>query len=247
MMKRNRLLVIALVLVSVALALIGCTSDTGSTVFTNNQQEGIWVTGTGKVFAAPDIVSLSLGIEAQEASVAEAQAAAAETMDRVMTALRTSGVADKDIQTQYYSIQQVTRWDRDTQEEVVVGYRVSNMVIAKIREIDKTGSIVDAVAAAGGDLTRINNISFSIDDPSEYNREARDKAMVDAKAKAEQLASLGGVRLGKPIYISESVSYPVGRAPAVGIEEAAPSTVTQISPGELEISLNVQVVYAILK
>ena len=65
------------------------------------------------------------------------------------------------------------------------------MVTAKIREMDKVGSIIDAVAAAGGDYTRINNIAFSVDDPSPYYTEARQKAMADAKAKAEQLAESG--------------------------------------------------------
>jgi len=236
---------IGFVLVLVLAGLVGCTSGTGSTIYTSNQQEGIWVTGTGKVAADPDITNLSLGIDAQEASVAEAQSKAATAMDKVMTALKQGGVADKDIQTQYFSIQQVTRWDRETEEEVVIGYRVTNMVTAKIREIAKTGSIIDAVAEAGGDFTRIDNISFSIDDPSEYRKEARDKAMADAKAKAERLANLGGVTLGKPTYISESISYPI-YPPSVGVAEAAPAPVTPISPGEMKISLDIQVVYAIL-
>ena len=223
----------------------GCTSTTTLGGILQSQQEGIWVTGTGEVNAAPDIAILQLGISAQRASVAEAQAEAATAMDKVMTALREGGVANRDIQTQYFSIQQVTRWDQDKQQEIVIGYRVSNMVIAKIREIAKTGSIIDAVAEAGGDLTRIDSLSFSIDDPSEYRKEARDKAMADAKAKAEQLANLGGVRLGKPTYISESISYPV-YPPPVRVAEAAPAPVTPISPGEMKVSLDIQVVYAIL-
>jgi len=243
-MQKNWLLVVAVLLVLAVFVLAGCTSSTSPDVYNSNQQEGIWVTGNGKVAAVPDIANLSLGIEAQETSVTEAQNEAAITMDRVMTALKSGGIADKDIQTQYFSIQQVTRWDRDKEKEITIGYRVTNMVTAKIRDITKTGSIIDAVAEAGGDLTRIDNISFSIDDPSQYRNEARDKAVVDAKTKAEHLATLNGVKLGKPIYISESVYYPVYRPPTK-VEEAAP--VTPISPGELEISLDVQIVYAILE
>jgi len=242
-MQKNWLLVVAVLLVLAVFFLAGCTSGTSSDVGNSNQQEGIWVTGNGKVAAVPDIANLSLGIESQETSVTEAQNEAAITMNRVMAALKAGGIADKDIQTQYFSIQKVTRWDRDKEKEITIGYRVTNMVTAKIRDIKKTSSIIDAVAEAGGDLTRIDNISFSIDDPSQYRNEARDKAVVDAKAKAEQLATLSGVRLGKPTYISESVFYPVYRPPSK-VEEAAP--VTPISPGELEISLDVQIVYAIL-
>jgi len=213
------------------------------------QQAGIWVTGEGEVSAVPDIATLRLGIEAQEATVAEAQAEAAEAMDEVMAALKDNGVAEKDIQTQYFSIYKVTRWNPETEQEIVLGYRVSNVVTAKIREVEEAGSIIDAVARAGGDLTRIDDISFSVDDPSVYHEEARREAMADAQAKAEQLAGLSGVRLGKPTYISESIytPYPVYREAAMDSSSGAPGAPpTSISPGEMEISLTVQVAYAIL-
>jgi len=249
-MKRNWLVAISLVLVLAVVGLCGCTAGptTIGTIDLNSQQEGIWVSGTGKVTVTPDIATLRLGIAAQAATVAEAQSQAAEAMDRVMTALTDNGVDEKDIQTQYFSIYQVTRWDREKEEEIVVGYRVTNMVTAKIREIDKVGSIIDAVAAAGGDLTRINSIGFSVDDPSAYYEEARQKAMADARAKAEQLAELAGVRLGKPTYISEGIQvppiYPRGAYEEAGIPAPAPET--PISPGEMELSLTIQVAYAIL-
>ena len=214
-----------------------------------NQQAGIWVTGEGKVTAVPDIATLRLGIEAQEATVAEAQTQASEAMDRVMAALKDNGVAEKDIQTQYFSVRQRTRWDELMGQEVVIGYRVSNMVTAKIRDIDNAGSIIDAVVKAGGDLTRIDSISFSIDDPSAYFGEAREKAMADAEAKAEQMASLAGVRLGKPTYISESGYLPPPIYPRVAYEEIpmpAPAPPPPISLGEMELTLTVQIAYAIL-
>jgi len=251
--KKNWLLAVGLALVLAIVGLAGCGS--GDTIQgeieainISSQQEGIWVTGQGKVFAAPDIVTLRLGVEAQEASVAEAQTQAKEAMDKVMAALTDNGVAEKDIQTQYFSIRRVTKWDSEKEEETVIGYRVTNTVTAKIRDTDKAGAIIDAVAEAGGDLTRINSIGFSIDDPSAYYEEAREKAMADAKAKAEQLAELAGVTLGKPTYISEGIQVPpITRG--VVYEEAvpAPAPETPIVPGEMEISLSVQVVYAILK
>ena len=247
-MKKNWLLVISLALVLTIVGLCSCSpgyTSLGTVNFTS-QQEGISVTGQGKVSAVPDIVSLRLGVEAQAASVAEAQTQAAEAMTQVMAALTDNGVAKKDIQTQYYSIRQVTKWDREKEEQVVVGYRVTNTVTAKIRDIDKAGTIIDAVAEAGGDLVRINSIGFSIDDPSAYYEQAREKAMADAKAKAEQLADLADVTLGKPTYISEGISYPIYPRDEVYYEGAAPKTETPISPGEMEISLTVQVVYAIL-
>jgi len=245
-MKKSWLVAISLVLVLAVVGFGGCTAGptTIGAVDLDSQQEGIWVSGTGEVTATPDIATLWLGIEAQADTVAEAQSQAAEAMNDVMTALTDNGVDEDDIQTQYFSITQVTRWDRDEEEEIVIGYRVTNMVTAKIREIDEAGSIIDAVAAAGGDYTRINNISFSVDDPTAYYEEAREEAVADAKAKAEQLAELAGVELGKPTYISEGVLYPPVIYRDAGMESAAPPT--PISPGEIELSLTVQVIYDIV-
>lgn len=250
-MKKKWLLVVSLLLVLVVVGLAGCSPD--NTVLgeieglnISNQQEGLWVGGRGVVTVTPDIATLRLGVEVQAATVAAAQSQATEAMDEVMTALTDNGVAEKDIQTQYFSIRQVTKWDRDKEEEILVGYRVTNKVNAKIREIDKAGTIIDAVATAGGDSTRIDSIDFSVDDPSAYYEEARGKAMADAKAKAEQLAELADGRLGKATYISESSQVPPPIYRQDIYEEAMSGATTPISPGEMEISLTVQVVYALL-
>jgi uncharacterized protein YggE len=254
-MKRNLLLAGGVVVISLALvlSLVGFSAcGTGSTnigtIDLNNQQEGLWVTGEGKVTVTPDLATLYLGVEAKAETVAEAQSQAAEAMDNVMTALTDNGVADDDIQTQYFSIYPETRWDDENNEEIVIGYDVTNMVTAKIRDIDNVGAIIDAVAEAGGDLTRISSIAFSVDDPSIYYEEVREEAMADARAKAEQLASLAGVELGKPTYISEGSIYPpvVYRDMGMGGVPAPVATYpTSISAGELDITLNVQVTYAI--
>ena len=255
-MKQSWFIIVILSMVLVVVCISGCGASgaiprggaDNLQLNLNSQQQGIWVSGQGKVSGVPDIANLQLGIEAQEASVAAAQSQAAEAMDKVMTALADNDVAKKDIQTRYFNISRVTRWDDDTQREVVIGYRVTNTVTARIRDIEKAGTIIDAVALAGGDLTRIDSIYFSIDDPTPYQKEARDEAMADAKNKAEQLASLAGVKLGKPSYISESFYVPSSYRYDVPMMEAgkssAPSTI--ISPGEMDITLNVQVTYAIL-
>jgi len=124
-----------------------------------------------------------------------------------MAVLDEQGIAEKDIKTQYFNIYPVRSWQNDV--ETLVGYRVSNIVTVKIREIDTTGSIIDAVAQAGGDYTRVNSISFTVDDPTEYYDEAREKAMENAGEKAKQLAKLAKIDLGNPTYISEgSISRP---------------------------------------
>ena len=213
----------------------------------SQQNVGLWVTGEGKVVVVPDIALLRLGIEAQAKTVAAAQREASGAMDRVMKALKSNGVSEKDIQTQRFSIHAVRKWIKGEDRERIIGYRVTNMVVAKIRQIDKAGTVIDAVADAGGDLTRIDSISFTVDDPTSYYKEAREKAIEDAMAKAEQMAEVAGVGLGKPLYISEGTAYipPVRDNFYKAVAEGAAPSPTSISPGEMEIQITVQMVYQI--
>jgi uncharacterized protein YggE len=252
MKKKWFLLIIGLVSVLLVFGLTGCeqggvAAGEISNFNVSSQQNGIWVTGQGEVSAEPDIAVLRLGIEAEDESVAEARNRASAAMNDVMDALSSNDIADKDIQTQYFSIQQVSEWDRETEKTVVTGYRVTNTVVVTVRNIDNVGTVIDSVTDAGGDLTRIDSIDFSIDDPVDYYEEARKEAMADAKDKAEQLAKLGNVGLGAVTYISESSYYaPVVRSSVGGISyEESASYSTSISPGELDISITLQVAYAI--
>ena len=259
-MKKGLLLVLSFVLL-VGLLLVGCESEEGkasaegegltvpqdiSTLVTNcsSQQTGVWVTGTGTVAVTPDVAILRLGVEAQAETVTEAQSDAAAAMTEVMSVLSANGVAEKDIQTQWYSIYPVRKWIDITNEQITIGFRVTNTVTAKIRDIGKTGTVIDAVAEAGGDLTRIEGISFTVDDTDAYYDQAREEAILDAMAKAEKIASIANVTLGNPTYISESGGYLPQPYPVGGYAEGL-SVATPISPGEMEISLTVQIGYAI--
>lgn len=245
-MKKKILLLTGIIAILLTAGLLyGCQQSGSSAGVSGYQQTGIWVTGEGKVTVVPDVANVQLGIEAQAKTVADAQAQAAKAMNDIMSTLATNGVAQKDIQTQYYSIQQLTRWDSDKQEQVVIGYQVTNMVNAKIRNVDKAGTIIDAAVQAGGDLARVNMIQFSIDDQTVYNDLAREKAMADAKDTAKQLADLSGVKLGKPIYISETGVSTPRTIPVYAKDTVEGSSSTSISAGELEITLTVQVAYAI--
>ncbi len=211
-----------------------------------NSQQGIWVSGQGTVMAAPNIASLVLGVSVQAAKVADAQAQAATAMSKVMAALTANGIAQKDITTQTYNIDQVTKYDNTTQTTTVIGYQVTNLVNVIVRNIDKTGAIIDAVAAAAGDSTRISSISFSVDNPDQYLSQARTLAVNDAKAKAQQLAGLAGVTLGRPTYIAENTaSIPIPQGLSAPMATLAPQPTTPINPGQLQVTVNVQVTYAI--
>jgi uncharacterized protein YggE len=247
-MKKIWLVVIGLVLLIGVAGMVGCSSKNPVSNSPTSSQQGISVSGEGKVYAVPDIAILSLGIVAQATSVADAQDTANAAMEKVMTALKAAGVDEKDIQTQYYSIQQVTKWEDKIQQTTIVGYQVTNTVTAKIRHVDQTGKVIDAVVAAGGDLTRINSISFTVDDPTPYYNQAREKAATYAKAKANQLAQLTGVKLGKLITVSENSylqSSNVYYDRNVMVASPAGSSGTSVSAGQLEIDATIQITYAI--
>jgi len=240
----------AIALLVALMAFVGCASGnpTTGTISMNSQQQGIWVNGTGEVTATPDLAILRLGIESQEDTVALAQEKSSLAMDGVMQALKDNGLEDKDIQTSYFNIQKMTRWVGEKGEEEVIGYRVTNMVTANIRDMENVGGIIDDVVVAGGDLTRIDGISFTVEDPTAFQAEARELAVADAEAKAEVLAKAAGVELGNPTYITESsyTPYPVYRdSYAVPEAISAGMPATAISPGEMDITINVQVAYDI--
>jgi uncharacterized protein YggE len=250
-MKSKVLVGVAAMVVLVLTFLSGCSTAADNkpvNVNVGGQQTGIWVSGEGKVTVVPDLAIVTLGVSAQTSTVAESQAKASAAMDKVITALKGKGVADKDIQTQNFSISQVTRYDDKTLREVIIGYNVSNTVVAKLRDIPKAGDTIDAVVVAGGDFTRFNGINFSIEKPELYYGKARELAMADAKAKAEQMAKLGGLTLGTATYVSESTYMPPSPGPVPYRADMAASgggPPTSISAGEMQVILNVQIAYTI--
>jgi hypothetical protein len=216
-------------------------SELRSLSFEGTPERVISVVGTGKVSAAPDMVYLRLGVEAEDREVAAAQEIAAETMNKVIAALEERGIADKDIQTKRFSIDPVRV------QRVVVGYRVRNMVEVKIRNVEGVGTIIDVATKAGGDLVRVEGVDFILDNPAPYYQEAREKAVKDAKDKAEQLAHLSGVELGEPVEISEidEASVPIYRMSYSLERGSVPAPATPISPGELEVEVRINITYTI--
>jgi len=250
-MKKIWLVVIGLALIVGVVGFTGCGAGTSGTLqLTGNlagQQEGIWVSGEGKVQADPDVATINLGVQAQAATAAEAQAQVSQGMDSVMQVLEAQGIADKDIQTQYYNVTQLTRWNDTKQQSEITGYQVTNSIIAKVRDVTRAGTVIDAVVNAAGDLIRINGISFDVDDPTPFLNQARTLAVQNAKAKAEQLASDAGVDLGKITYITESNYTPTPVYRSFAMDAAVPEAAggTSISPGQLDITVSVQVTYAL--
>lgn len=208
------------------------------------QPAGISVSGEGKMTLVPDQATVRLGVDAQAPTVEAARLRAAEAMAQVVSALRAGGIAENDIKTANFNISQDRR-PGPNGTMINEGYRVQNMVTAKIKSVGDTGRIVDAASAAGGNLARVDQVSFGLNDPSKFQSQLRELAMADAKARGEQLARLSGKGLGDPIHIQEG-SAPIEVNRQVMQRASAPAAQdTFLAPGETEVRLNVQVVYAI--
>lgn len=204
---------------------------------------GIAVTGVGEVSGTPDTLTMTFGISVLRDSVSEAVTDSAELTDGLIAALEANGVAEEDIQTADFSI--FPEYDFSGEQQRLVGFRVQNSVVAKIRDIDSAGEVIDAAAAAGGDEVVVSGVSFSIEDDAELVEAARAKAWADAEAKAQQLAELSGVTLGEPVAISETISSvpaPLFRAEAV--EEMA-AVSTPIEPGREQVAVTLDARFAI--
>ncbi len=212
----------------------------------NSEAQGLSVSGEGRASAAPDMAVLGLGVSAKASTVKAANSEVQEAMSDLLDSLEDNGVQEKDIQTSQFSV--YPEYDYRDGEQILTGYRVSHMLQVKVRDIDKAGEVIDDAVEAGGDLLEVQSISFTIDDTTALRSEARTEAVADAQAKAEELATLAGVTLGKPTYISESISTPYypepyyDRGAGLAMEEAA---VTEISTGELEVVVSVYMTYTI--
>ncbi|KKK86003.1 hypothetical protein LCGC14_2767600, partial [marine sediment metagenome] len=204
---------------------------------------GISVSGRGVAVAAPDIASLSLGVSTIRDSARQARDDAASLVTELIASLKDNGIAEEDYHTSRFSIDPEIDY-RPNGEQIIRGYRVTSILAVKVRDLDRVGEVIDDAVDAVGDPIRVQGITFSIEEIGALQSEARAQAMADARAKAEELAELAGVDLGKPIAISESS----GGGPPVffqGFAAAEADISTPISPGQLEITVAVQVTYAI--
>jgi hypothetical protein len=204
---------------------------------------GISVSGRGVAVAAPDIASLSLGVSTLRDSARQARDDAASLVTDLIASLEENGIAEEDYHTSQFRIAPEIDY-RPNGQQVIRGYRVTSILAVTVRDLDSVGEVIDDAVDAVGDPIRVQGVTFSIEDPAALQSEARALAMSDAKTKAEALAALAEVDLGKPVAISESSA---GGVPPVFFEAAdlARSAETPISPGQLEITVSVQVSYAI--
>lgn len=133
-------------------------------------------------------------------------------------------------------------------ERVLIGYQVTNTLTVKVRALNNMGGIIDGVTDAAGDLTRVDRVSFTIEDNKPLQNEAREDAIADMLAKANAMARLAGVELGKLVFLTESgggVPQSFARIESAAAFGFASDQATSILAGELDVNVSVQGVFEI--
>ena len=205
----------------------------------------ITIEGEGKVTAVPDIAQISLGLQTDKATVTEAQRENTDKVNKIVSDLKALGIEGKDIKTDNYSV--YPRYDWTDGKQVLRGYTVTQSLSVKIRNLDSIGTVLEKSAADGAN--QVGGLNFTIDEPETLKQQAREKALEQAKQKAEALAKIAGVKLGRLVSFNENSSgYPIyartdmmKSAPVAG--EAA---VPDIQPGSQDIIVDVTVTYEVL-
>jgi uncharacterized protein len=216
----------------------------------------ITVVGHGEVKAKPDIATLNLGVEVTAPTVSEAMAEANARMKTILAAMKALGIADKDVQTSNFSINferreptapapsEATPAKPGSPQAPAGVYRVNNMVQVTVRDLNKVGDVLDSAVEAGAN--NVWGISFGLDNTDALEAQAREKAVADARARAESLAKLNNVAVGDVIAISELI----GGGPSPIYADAASfkgmgGGGTPVESGELTFSTQIQTVYGI--
>ena len=216
----------------------------GTQASAQNPPPAISVSGEAAVSAAPDLAQVEGGVTSEAKSAREASEANNAAMGKVLLALKGAGIEEKDYQTSRLSLQpQYAPATPNRNTPQISGYRASNRVAIKVRDIAKVASVIDTLVGAGAN--EIGGINFVVTQASKALDEARAKAIADARRKAEIYAKAAGVMLGEPLSITEegAAAPPIFRS-----KMAAPMAVnapTPIAPGEEMLSITVNVTWAI--
>jgi len=201
----------------------------------------ISVTGEATITAPPDLARIDAGVTTDAKTAHEASSANNDAMGKVLLALKGAGISEKDYQTSQVSLQpQYSSSQSRPGPNVLTGYRATNRVTIKVRDILKVASVIDAVVGAGAN--DLGGISFTVSNASKLLDDARSQAIADARRKAEIYAKAAGVTLGAPVSIAEEGTP----APVMYRRAAAPMAAgAPIAPGEETLRVTVGVSWAI--
>ena len=202
----------------------------------------ITVTGVGTISVVPDAVRFNATASALGSTNAAALADASKSAAAVRAALRTAGIATKDIRSANISVYPEYNWTQETGTKIT-GYRASQSFDVLVRTASKAGTIIEAVATAGGDNVQLGGVVPTTLNPTVATEGARAAAVANAKSKATSYAKLLGVSVGKVLSLEEQYS-PVYSSPFPMAQAEADSAV-QIDLGEQDVTVSITVRWAL--
>ncbi|MDD5144739.1 MAG: SIMPL domain-containing protein [Candidatus Pacebacteria bacterium] len=206
------------------------------------------VTGSGEIYATPDIAMVNFGIVTESPSVVEAMSKNTNSMNTLIASLKEQGVEEKDLKTTSFTIYPRYEWEEKTVlypggKRTLAGYEVRQTLQTKIRNMDNVGNIVLRGTKAGAN--EVSELQFLIDKEDELKKQAREKAIESAKAKASELASQLGFKLLRVSNFSENGTIPYFYGYRSSVEADTSGVVPEIATGENKVEVNVTITYEI--
>ncbi|MCL6741122.1 SIMPL domain-containing protein [Sphingomonas sp. RB56-2] len=196
------------------------------------------ISATGEVTRVPDMAIISAGVQTLRPTATAAIEQNAAQMEQVRAALKRAGIEDRDIQTSSINLNPEYQYDQN-QPPRLTGYRASNTLNVKFRDLKRTGAILDALVAQGANS--ISGPNLTIDKPESALDEARAKAIVNGRARADLYARALGMRVVRLLSVSESGGYaPPPPMPMVMMaQERGAGADTKIDPGTQQVQVSV--------
>ena len=220
----------------------------------------ISVSATASQKVSPDLLLIQVRVQTEAQNAKEAQSDNAEVSADLRSKIKALGVKDEDVQTTGYSVDLVQKSiyrcdNNDTEYEycyydyIITGYRATQTLTVKVKDLTKGGDVIDAASTAGVNQTFVDYVDFTLQDETRRGIEKLllKNASVEAKSKAQSIADGLGISLGNVLMASQSFNYyyPESRYYDLYAAEAAPNVPTQLSPGQVDVSATVNVNYEI--
>lgn len=205
-----------------------------ATVPVHAAEKLVTVTGEATIAVAPDTATMRIGVSSQEKTAREASETNAKQMTSVLAAIKSSGIADRDVQTSRLSLQ--PQYDPNKGTPHLTGFQATNQVTVRIRDIDRLPTVLDRAIAAGAN--EMSGIEFTVSEQSKLLDQARVDAIADARRKAELYATAAGAKLGHVVSITEE-----GSAPPPRPMQAMRAGAVPIAPGEQTLRAMITVSY----
>lgn len=237
--------IVSLAIVMIGKSISGLTWSVRSV--TIPKEEPFQVSAQGEIYVKPDTAEIVLGVEKEAKSATEAQKLINEINNNLIQSLKKLGVEEEKIKTTNYNIYPRYEWDSNNKRRLV-GYQASASILVKTKDFEKINQIIDEGVNSGAN--QINSLNFVLEDEDQAKAEARNQAIKKAKKKAEEIAKISGLNLGKLINVSvldQGNNYPVPRIYDLGgaQKSLAMEEATQVEAGETKISVSVVLSYEI--